>query len=120
MSLPSLRKLLPGKLSRGKGRILALLLAAIIVVAALWYAVGIKPQQSTTAVANTAQYTGSAACKDCHEEVFNGWKTTFHAYKFRPADVEDVEFNRVSECIPDSAEAWCIAQIHWPTAPPLQ
>lgn len=29
-------------------------------------------------------YTGSKACKECHEEVYNGWKATFHAYKFQP------------------------------------
>lgn len=30
-------------------------------------------------------YTGGRACKECHEEVYNGWKATFHAYKFQLA-----------------------------------
>jgi predicted CXXCH cytochrome family protein len=31
-----------------------------------------------------AQYGGSASCKDCHEEAYEGWKTSHHALAERP------------------------------------
>jgi len=32
-----------------------------------------------------ATYVGSRKCKECHLEIYMGWKTTFHPYKFQPA-----------------------------------
>ncbi|MDH4248907.1 MAG: cytochrome c family protein, partial [Deltaproteobacteria bacterium] len=37
-------------------------------------------------VAENSGYAGAAACKECHEEIFNGWRATFHAYKFQPVN----------------------------------
>lgn len=37
------------------------------------------------------RFTGSESCKECHEEIFNGWKATFHAYKFQPASADFIE-----------------------------
>jgi predicted CXXCH cytochrome family protein len=34
------------------------------------------------------QYVGSAACRECHEGVYRGWQTTFHAQKFQPANAD--------------------------------
>ncbi len=36
-------------------------------------------------------FVGSASCRECHEEIFNGCKATFHAYKFQPATPEFIE-----------------------------
>lgn len=53
---------------------------------------GQSTAENTTAFNTTAaendDYVGSEACKECHEEVYNGWLTTFHAYKFREASPE--------------------------------
>jgi len=45
---------------------------------------------------SSSDYVGGAACKECHEEIYNGWKATFHAYKFQPASPDFVvgDFSR--------------------------
>ncbi len=37
-------------------------------------------------ISQPAQYVGAAECKTCHEEIYKGWKSTFHPYKFKDAD----------------------------------
>ncbi len=37
-----------------------------------------------------ATYVGSAKCKRCHEELYRGWRTTMHPYKFQRATEETV------------------------------
>ncbi|HKI97099.1 MAG TPA: multiheme c-type cytochrome [bacterium] len=41
--------------------------------------------QTSPQVSSASDYVGAEACKACHEEIYNGWKATFHAYKFQPA-----------------------------------
>ena len=73
---------------------LSLLLAATAGIAA-WTFLAYQQRETPEMGPNAGGYTGSAACKECHEEVYNGWKTTFHAYKFRAANAESVigDFN---------------------------
>ena len=44
-----------------------------------------QPTPPPAVASDTAEYAGGAACKECHEEIYNGWRATFHAYKFQPA-----------------------------------
>ena len=37
-----------------------------------------------------ARYAGSAACRDCHERVYDSWRRTGMARMFRPADADTV------------------------------
>ncbi|MBI3994183.1 MAG: hypothetical protein HY342_12985 [Candidatus Lambdaproteobacteria bacterium] len=61
---------------------------------ALSFTSGCSKKSDTTGIATNgtegATYVGSEACKECHEEVYNGWLTTFHAYKFRTASPDFV------------------------------
>lgn len=34
-------------------------------------------------ISKPATYVGAKECKECHEGIYNGWKTTFHPYKFQ-------------------------------------
>jgi predicted CXXCH cytochrome family protein len=36
----------------------------------------------------SSEYVGSEACRECHEGVYRGWQTTFHAQKFQPVNAE--------------------------------
>ena len=38
----------------------------------------------------SATYVGSKKCKKCHQEIYRGWRTTFHPYKFQKATPETV------------------------------
>ncbi|MBW2174732.1 MAG: hypothetical protein JRF64_08885 [Deltaproteobacteria bacterium] len=37
-----------------------------------------------------ATYVGAAECKKCHEEIYKGWKSTMHPYKFQRVSPEAV------------------------------
>ena len=37
-----------------------------------------------------AAYVGAGKCKDCHKDIYNGWKSTLHPYKFQQASPENV------------------------------
>lgn len=37
-----------------------------------------------------ATYVGAAACKKCHKEAYEGWKSTMHPYKFQRVSPEAV------------------------------
>ncbi|MBW2175207.1 MAG: hypothetical protein JRF64_11575, partial [Deltaproteobacteria bacterium] len=37
-----------------------------------------------------ATYVGAAECKKCHEEIYKGWKSTMHPYKFQRISPEAV------------------------------
>jgi len=37
-----------------------------------------------------ATYVGAAECKKCHEEIYDGWKSTMHPYKFQRVSTEAV------------------------------
>jgi predicted CXXCH cytochrome family protein len=54
--------------------------AAVLAAALLFTACTAKRKGEP---AEPAAYVGSEACQECHQEVYLGWKTTFHAYKFR-------------------------------------
>ena len=32
-----------------------------------------------------AEYVGAEECRQCHSEIYQGWKSTLHPYKFQPA-----------------------------------
>ena len=36
-------------------------------------------------IANDKHYVGSSKCKKCHFEIYKGWKSTYHPYKFQRA-----------------------------------
>ncbi len=37
-----------------------------------------------------ATYVGAAKCQDCHEKIYEGWKTTMHPYKFQDVSPDTV------------------------------
>ena len=37
-----------------------------------------------------ATYVGAAKCRECHAEVYDGWKTTLHPYKFQRVSPDTV------------------------------
>lgn len=41
-------------------------------------------------ISKSAMYVGAAKCKECHEGIYNGWKTTMHPYKFKDISPEEV------------------------------
>ena len=71
--------------------ILLAIFAAVVAVLLL----GLLPQrtaeiqqvsQDTKRSETQQNYTGSLACKECHEEVYNGWRSTLHPIKFQKAN----------------------------------
>ncbi len=71
---------------RRRGRLLGALFAAIVVVGALIYAVENGQVETVPGPEAPPTYTGSLACKECHEGIYRGWQTTFHAKKFQVAN----------------------------------
>lgn len=37
-----------------------------------------------------ASYVGADKCKECHEQLYDGWRTTLHPYKFKDATTAEV------------------------------
>ena len=37
-----------------------------------------------------ATYVGAAKCRECHEKIYEGWRTTFHPYKFQDVSPDTV------------------------------
>lgn len=64
------------------------------------------PRPSPQITASASGYVGAEACKECHEEIYNGWKGTFHAYKFQPATPDFVvgDFERDNVLTLDGSE----------------
>ncbi len=44
----------------------------------------------TPADINEATYVGAAKCRECHEKIYEGWKTTYHPYKFQDVSEDTV------------------------------
>jgi len=44
-------------------------------------------------ISKPANYVGSEKCKECHVEIYNGWRSTFHPYKFQDVSPEVVVGN---------------------------
>jgi hypothetical protein len=78
MSLPNTKEFL-----QRRGLLLAVLLAAIVVVGVLSYAVNSEQVETAPELEAPPTYMGSLACKECHEGIYRGWQTTFHAKKFQ-------------------------------------
>ncbi len=62
----------------------SLLLCSSLIAASMWFAAGTssqspKPSQMKPATHNAADYVGSEACKDCHEDQFKAFSHTSHA-----------------------------------------
>lgn len=62
----------------------ALLICGSLITAVMWLASGsssqsVKPSQTKPASYSTADYVGSEACKDCHEDQFKAYSHTSHA-----------------------------------------
>lgn len=62
----------------------ALLICGSLITATIWLASGsssqsVKPNQIKPASYNAADYVGSDACKDCHEDQFKAFSHTSHA-----------------------------------------
>ena len=84
----------PRDLISRKSMLLALLAASLLAALAL----GLWPTTTSQEAIHPAMvspkmegaYTGSLACKECHEEVYNGWRSTFHPIKFQRTTPEFV------------------------------
>jgi len=37
-----------------------------------------------------ASYVGAATCKKCHQDIYEGWKSTLHPYKFQQASPDSI------------------------------
>ncbi len=83
MSLPSTKPFL-----QKRGRLLGALFAAVVVGLVLVYAVNNDYVETVPGPEAPPTYMGSLACKECHEGIYRGWQTTFHAKKFQVANAD--------------------------------
>jgi len=62
---------------------------------------GARNTVTPTGAETSNDYVGSDACRECHEGVYRGWQTTFHAQKFQPTNedfiIGDFDFNNSVE-----------------------
>ena len=54
------------------------------------------PNNSTAAPNKAASYVGAAKCRECHGDIYEGWKSTLHPYKFQKASPDNIvgDFNK--------------------------
>jgi len=48
---------------------------------------------------STPDYVGASQCKECHAEIYDGWKSTMHPYKFQPASPEAIVGDFEKNCV---------------------
>ena len=64
------------------------LLGILVLAAAVWLGLELSPSAGESAVSATpTQWTSSAQCKACHEEVYAEWEDSWHAKSWIDEDV---------------------------------
>ncbi len=71
----------------GKLRIAGFIVIAAVLVFA--YAAPANAESPDDGIKG-ATYVGAAKCRECHERIYEGWKTTFHPYKFQDVTPDTV------------------------------
>ena len=64
-------------------------LIAILIIVAISFAM-MADVCSAQPPSSVATYIGAKECKMCHAEIYNGWKSTMHPYKFQPVSPDAV------------------------------